>query len=585
MALLHKAGEKTARLVPEPGNPHHGVTLSHSQPNLVGRKGEGELAIDDPSLSRSHATIWHQDGQWWVRDEQSLNGTFLNGNRIETAALNEGDVLSLGGEIEYRLTSSASSGGNFAENGMDGGASSSLAQLFCLGLVPEDGGRTLILKQKVTIVGRNKTCDLVLDETQVSGIHARIKRHGSQISILDSGSRNGTVVNGETVRRAVLHPGDEIVFGGSAFIVRQTFVPTGTLVAGMAATSLLVILAILLPALFRAGTGGAERLWTRDMYVSQVTESMVLALRALDDEPPLKEVARAQFAVARRSLVAADLVPLENAAVSDWNEAFQKAAQDYRVERELRNRNIYELYVSLDEPDEPVAVAEAPPVEVSVPEPSSAPEFNLERELSAMVAQFGIDTRRRPIPPEMVSEVQRFIEFWTGPKRSFTERTIKRSAAHLEMIQAAMMDHQLPEVFAYLPFIESGYQESVTSSAKARGLWQFMPSTGKAHGLRVDDEVDERTDPVKSTEAACQYLDSLLNMFGPNAFLCAVAAYNKGENGMARCLKKYGDWRSTWKFWDVAKNSEGCLKQETLEYVPRFLAAAVIMRRPEAFGF
>ncbi len=73
-------------------------------------------------------------------------------------------------------------------------------------------------------------------------------------------------------------------------------------------------------------------------------------------------------------------------------------------------------------------------------------------------------------------------------------------------------------------------------------------------------------------------------MFGPNAFLCSVAAYNKGENGMARCLKKYGDWRSTWKFWDVVENGNGCLKQETVEYVPRFLAAAIVMRRPEVFG-
>ena len=578
MGKLLKSDQKAARLVPEPGNSHPAVSLSSAKPNVLGRKGEGVLALGDPNLSRRHATIWLQDGQWWAQDEQSMNGTFINGYRIERTVIMPGDVLDLGGSLPFRfdLSEAASSSNEPVE------ASSPVAGFFCLGLSPKNGGRSLILRRKLTIVGRNKTSDLVLDETQVSGIHARIKRNGKEVSILDSGSRNGTVVNGETVRRAVLHPGDEIVFGGSAFIVKQTLMPTGALMAGLAGATLLVVLAFLLPALFMVGTSGVEGLWTREMYVTQVSASLVLAVQAMDDDPPMPEVARAQFAVARRSLTAADVVPLEDAQESDWRQAFLTAAEDYRVERELHGRDLFQLYQSLMEP---AAVSEPAPVPSEPVPEEQVEEFNLENELSDIVAQFGIDTRRRPIPAEMLAEVERFIGFWTGPKKGYTERTIRRSAPYLDMIRTEMRHTQLPEIFAYLPFIESGYRESITSSAKARGLWQFMPSTGRAYGLRVDDEVDERTDPDKATKAACQYLDSLLNMFGPNAFLCAVAAYNKGENGMARCLKKYGDWRSTWKFWDVAGKSQGCLKQETIDYVPRFLAAAVIMRRPQEFGF
>jgi membrane-bound lytic murein transglycosylase D len=100
----------------------------------------------------------------------------------------------------------------------------------------------------------------------------------------------------------------------------------------------------------------------------------------------------------------------------------------------------------------------------------------------------------------------------------------------------------------------------------------------------VNDGVDERTDPQLATVAACRYINDLMATFGANAFDCAVAAYNKGEYGMVSCLRGVS-WKSRWKFWDAAERKDGCLKQETIEYVPRFLAAAIVMRRAEAFGF
>jgi membrane-bound lytic murein transglycosylase D len=144
--------------------------------------------------------------------------------------------------------------------------------------------------------------------------------------------------------------------------------------------------------------------------------------------------------------------------------------------------------------------------------------------------------------------------------------------------------HRLPEIFCYLPFIESGYDRMIVSKAGARGLWQFMPGTARDYGLRVDDEVDERTDPALSTRAACGHLEFLLKIFGPDSFMCAVAAYNKGHNGLRRCLERSGDLRATWRFWNLAVANDGCLKPETIEYVPRFLAAVVVFRNPEVFG-
>jgi pSer/pThr/pTyr-binding forkhead associated (FHA) protein len=569
-----------ARLVPGTGNSFPAINLPLDSPLVVGRRGTDCLVIDDPQLSRRHAVLWNQDGTWWIRDEGSLNGTFVNGEAIRETSLQAGALVNFGGTIEFRLEMDSAPVGGKESSDLQ-------SRLFCLGLEPVAGGRSVFLRRELTIVGRNATADIVLDEPRVSGIHARIERSHGRTSLLDSGSRNGTVVNGETVRRAELKPGDEVIFGDHAFRVKRTFYPTGLLMTGLVSTAFVLVLALLLPALFRSGTSNVERLWTREMYLAQVNESLVEAVRACDSEPRNTEVARAQFAVAQRSLVAADILPLDEPTEADLQAAFRKVSVDHRVTRELNGRDVFAIYKSLDAPEvvSPAEQAEPEPVEPEQKETEPpVVAYELDEELSRLVAQFGIDTRRRPIPDQMRVEVARCIEMWTGSKRGFTKRTFKRSQPYLEMIKTQMREHRLPEVFAYLPFIESGYQASVTSTAKARGLWQFMPSTGRAYGLQVDELVDERTDPEKATKAACMYIESLLNMFGPNAFLCAVAAYNKGENGMARCLKKYGDWRSTWKFWDVVENNNGCLKPETVEYVPRFLAAAIIMRRPEVFG-
>jgi membrane-bound lytic murein transglycosylase D len=209
--------------------------------------------------------------------------------------------------------------------------------------------------------------------------------------------------------------------------------------------------------------------------------------------------------------------------------------------------------------------------------------FDLAAELSVLVAEFGIDTRDFPIPPGLLAEVERYTRFWSVDKRGFTVRAIERGRPHLEMIRGELRQKRLPEIFCYLPFIESGYRPAVVSSAGARGLWQFMPGTARDYGLQVEGNVDERTDPRLATAAACEYLEYLLGLFGPNSFMCAVAAYNKGHNGMRRCLARSDDLQSSWKFWNLTQVHDGCLPDETAAYVPRFLAAVVVFRNPDVF--
>jgi membrane-bound lytic murein transglycosylase D len=139
----------------------------------------------------------------------------------------------------------------------------------------------------------------------------------------------------------------------------------------------------------------------------------------------------------------------------------------------------------------------------------------------------------------------------------------------------------LPEEFAYLAFVESGYDSSATSPAGARGLWQFMPPTARDFGLRVQKGgIDERVDPKKSTEAACKYIKQLYNLY--NSYMLAMASYNTGQGRVANALMRM-DVIDQNRFWYLVKNE--MLHNETIEYVPKIMAAMIIATDPAKFGF
>ena len=117
---------------------------------------------------------------------------------------------------------------------------------------------------------------------------------------------------------------------------------------------------------------------------------------------------------------------------------------------------------------------------------------------------------------------------------------------------------------------------SATSRAKAVGIWQFIQKTGKRYGLMINRSVDERRDPIRATEAAAKYLKDLYNAF--NSWKLAIAAYNCGETRVLRAIM-HTDTRN---FWKIVETN---LPRETRNYVPKFIAAAIIGRSPEKYGF
>ncbi len=153
-----------------------------------------------------------------------------------------------------------------------------------------------------------------------------------------------------------------------------------------------------------------------------------------------------------------------------------------------------------------------------------------------------------------------------------TKIIIKRANRAFPVIEPILKRYGVPDDFKYLAVIESGLVNAV-SPAGARGVWQFMPDTGKERGLEINDLVDERYHLEKSTEAACRYLQDAYKKFG--SWTLAAASYNGGVTGVNRQIT----------FQGVDNYYDLLLTDETSRYVFRILALKEIMQHPVQYDF
>jgi len=182
------------------------------------------------------------------------------------------------------------------------------------------------------------------------------------------------------------------------------------------------------------------------------------------------------------------------------------------------------------------------------------------------------DLSKFSLPVVINERVMQEIHFLTVNARTFTEGSLSRKTALDSMIYSKLRERNMPEDLIYLAFVESGFKMNAYSRAKAAGVWQFIPSTGKRYGLPVDFWLDMRYNPERATDAALDYLSDLYAEFGD--WFLAMAAYNCGEGRIRRLLK---DGKVS--YWDLK------LPRETMHYVPRILAATVIGHFPGHYSF
>lgn len=173
------------------------------------------------------------------------------------------------------------------------------------------------------------------------------------------------------------------------------------------------------------------------------------------------------------------------------------------------------------------------------------------------------------------AEVQRYIELYANRRREQVSRMLGLAEYYFPMFEAALDKYDMPLELKYLAIVESALNPQAQSRVGARGLWQFMYATGRMQGLHVSSYVDERSDPYKSTEAACDYLTKLYNIF--DDWNLALAAYNSGPGNVNRAIRRSGGQKDYWAIrpW---------LPRETAGYVPAFIAVNYVMNYAPEHG-
>jgi membrane-bound lytic murein transglycosylase D len=200
-------------------------------------------------------------------------------------------------------------------------------------------------------------------------------------------------------------------------------------------------------------------------------------------------------------------------------------------------------------------------------------DFEKTGELPSSEELWRLGTSIYDMPIEWNERVENAIIYFQTVGRKAFETYLRRSGKYADLMQSILKEKGLPSDLLWLCLIESGFNSKAYSWARAMGPWQFIASTGKKYGLKRNWWYDERRDFVKSTSAACDYLSFLYDKFG--SWPLALAGYNGGEGRVERAIQKH----NSDNFWDLK------LKRQTEDYVPLYMAATIIAKNPERYGF
>ncbi len=173
-----------------------------------------------------------------------------------------------------------------------------------------------------------------------------------------------------------------------------------------------------------------------------------------------------------------------------------------------------------------------------------------------------------PIPMDYNNYVKAYVDLYSQRRRESVSKMLGSSDYYFPVFEEILDKYNLPHEFKYLSVVESALNPNAQSWCGATGLWQFMYSTGLNYGLSINNKVDQRRDPVRATEAMCQYITNSYNQFGD--WLLAIASYNCGPGWVAYAVRKGGSNN----FWDIQQY----LPAETRGYVPAFLAACYVFK-------
>jgi len=456
-------------------------------------------------------------------------------------------------------------------------------------------GINYALGDGVTRIGRGPQNDLVIQGPDVASVslqHLEIRREAAGFQIRDLESTNGTYLNGERITEACLvapaiirlgSQGPELHFTTeepeAARLDQTLAIPAGSLT--------------LPPALETGSPDGTYE----GLLSEAVTRARHARFRGMGDQTLtiMRETLRVALGHTRRPLhfaigaLVAALIGVAGGA------AWKIAALDR--ERQSINQRIHDVETQLEktagkpaESDRLISELDDYQNQAEQLERSllyrlgpHAKEDFLTHEIRTLMAEFGAEVYS--VPPEFAERVGHYVEQDQGANRSLVAHVLNGSTAQLQIMRRVLKEDQLPPDLAYIPIVESALSPDTSSSAGAVGPWQLTPVTTRACGLRVDRQVDERTDLTKSTRASCRYLRQLILDFGSgSSVMLALAAYNLGPTKVKQAvMNTVRDPIKQRNFWYLYR--VGALPKETREYVPKVVAAMIIGRNPTHFGF
>lgn len=202
----------------------------------------------------------------------------------------------------------------------------------------------------------------------------------------------------------------------------------------------------------------------------------------------------------------------------------------------------------------------------------------LEKDLDKAVEQ-PKERRRLQFSKQVIDnpKVRHYLKHYSSTAKNQFETVLARTGKFMPMISRVLIEEGLPEELAYLAVVESELLVDARSQVGAVGLWQFIPATARQYGLRIDQWVDERRDPIKSTRAAAAYLKELHSYYG--RWFLVTAAYNAGPGIINKALQS----SRAKDFWGIKGKNQ--LREETRNFVPKFIATALIATDPKKYGF
>ncbi len=469
-------------------------------------------------------------------------------------------------------------------------------------LVSQSGalaGTRYPIGEGTTRIGRAPDNDIAIRGADAAGVslqHLEIHRTATGFVIRDLGSTNGTYLNGERIAEAELVAPATIQLGTQgpelAFVVEASSVaaPVAPLektieippdsvpvsAPAAAAPASATYEGLLSEAVARARR--ARKHGSGDETLTIMRDTLSRAMRHAGRRWRVTVAVLAAGLLVVSGLAAWKIVALNRdrqslgRRIAQIENQLQKTTESYpEADRLATELGLYEGQLAQLERNPFFRIGEG------------GKEDLLAREIRSLMAEFGAEVYS--IPPEFTERVTHYIEQYQGADRPLMARALGQAAPQIQTVRGLLEAEQLPPDLSYIALVESTLAGDQSSPAGAAGPWQLTPATARAYGLRVDKEVDERTDLTKSTRASCRYLRDLILDFGTgSSVMLALAAYNLGpskvKQAVVRTVRDPIKQRNFWYLYRVK-----ALPAETREYVPKVVAAVIIGRNPRRFGF